>query len=130
MNSHFITHITVPLDTADIILDLLVNRARLKVTVDGEELGIVLHLPTHLMDVKGAKVRAELSLLVLANLGEVLVLEDEHATLGSQQGQLIALLAGQGAQLQAADFCSDSRRDLIEAGSRGVEKRLLLRISS
>ncbi len=127
---HLVAHIGVPLDTTDIVLDLLVDRPRDEVAVDWEKFGIPLYLAAHLVDVQRAKMGAEFPLSVLADFCKILVLEYEHPALGRQQRQFIALLAGQRAQLQAADLGPDSRRDLLEARSRGTEEGLLFWIGS
>lgn len=130
MYSHLITHISVPLDATDIILDLLIDGARREVPVDRQQLGVILDLAAHLVNVQGPKVRAELSLPILTDVREVLILEDEDAALGGQQRQLVALRAGQRAQLQPADFGPDRRRDLVEGSARGAQESFLFRVGS
>lgn len=105
----------MPLDAADIVLDLVVDGPALEVAVHGQQLRVALDLAAVLVDVQRAKVSPELSLSVGANVGKVLVLEDDNAALGREQRQLVALLAGQTDQLKTAHFGADGGRDLFKS---------------
>lgn len=56
-NLHLVADVGMPLDTADIVLDLIVHSSSREVTIDGKKFGISLDLTTHLVDVQGTKTR-------------------------------------------------------------------------
>lgn len=61
---------------------------------------------------------AELLLLLRANVLEVLVSEDYHATLGYEPGKLVLLSVGQLRKLETRDLGPHTRRQLghLQAG--------------
>lgn len=126
-----IAHVRVPLDAANVVLDLGVNSTRHKVAIYGEQRRVVFDVATHLVHMQAAKVLAVRKLPVRANVGKVLIVKDDNTALGCEQCKLIKLGGCQSAQLQrlaigaTTDFGANGRRDLRKRGAAVDEKRLL-----
>jgi hypothetical protein len=76
------------------------------------------------VDVESAKVRAELFLLLNANVLEILASKDDDASLGDQKRKFVFLDISQLGELNTFDLCPDARsqfRDL-EPGVLRIEK--------
>lgn len=127
-NSHFITHVAVPFDTAHVVLDLVIHSTRGEVTIHRQQLGEVLDLAAMLVNMQSTKVPAKLSLCLLPNVREVLVPEHDDAPLRRQQGQLVFLSGRQLAELEAADLGAGRGRDLLEGGAGGTQQCSLVRV--
>lgn len=91
-----------------------------EVSIDRQQLGIVLDMPSMLMDMQLAKVGTKLLLLLEADVNKVLIAEDNDASLCSEEGEFVLLLRVQRAKLQAMNFGTDRRGDFLERGSRGI----------
>ena len=80
------------------------------------------------MDVERTKVARKLLLLLDANILEVLAAEDDDASLGNEQGQLVLLRVAQLRELQTPDLGADARRQVRHAQA-GDGRRQQVRFS-
>lgn len=87
---------------------------------DGQ-LGCVLGMHPPLVHVQPAKVAAVLLEPLAALVDEVLVTEDQDAPLGGPQRELILLLVGELAELQAPDLGADVGSHVFALGDGGQE---------
>ena len=148
-DSHLIRHVGVPLDAADIILDLIVYCTSSKsvvnistryqsgtfedvrkVSVDWQQLGIVLDMSSMLMNMQLAKVSTELLLLVKTNIGKVLSTKDDNSALGYQKREFILLLGIERAELETMDLSAHSWGDLLERRAWGIQEGSFRRIGT
>ena len=104
---HFVAHIRMPFDTANVVLDLVVDRASAiihhirsaltkpmlkpkgtrrrvlhKISVHREEFRVVFDLATYLMNVEFPKMGAEFALSVRPDVRKILIVENNDASLG------------------------------------------------
>jgi len=70
-----------------------------KIPVNRKQLGIVLDLAAHLMDMELPKMGAKLALAVRTDICKVLIVKDHYSSLRGQERQFILLLGCQCAQL-------------------------------
>lgn len=93
----------------------------LRTAVDEVNLREAFRRPGSGMDVMTAKVAPEVESFVDWEISEVLAAEGDDLALGDEAGELVFAGVGEGAQLDAADFCPDGGSEVCDLCALGEE---------